>query len=172
MADDHGDHREAAAAAPEDGLQRREQLVGRQPLRGILLQLAGEDVEQHLGIGAGIQVAAIAAHQLSRQLGDVGQVAVVPEADAKGGIHVERLGFVDAVAAGRRVAHVADADVAHQLQHVALVEDVAHQAGFLAHRQLVLAHGHDAGRILAAVLQHRQRVIDPLVDRRRPDDAD
>ena len=32
--------------------------------------------------------------------------------------------------------------------------------------------GHDAGGILAAVLQHRQRVIDPLIDRAGPDDAD
>jgi hypothetical protein len=31
---------------------------------------------------------------------------------------------------------------------------------------------HDARGVLAAMLQHRQRVIDLLVDRRVPDDAD
>ena len=57
-------------------------------------------------------------------------------------------------------------------QHVALLEDVAHQAVLLAHEQLAFVAGHDAGGVLATMLQHRQRVIDLLVGGRVPDDAD
>ena len=67
---------------------------------------------------------------------------------------------------------MADADVALQPQHVALLEDIAHQAVLLAHEQLAVVAGHDARGILAAVLQDRQRVIDLLIDWRVPDDAD
>ena len=88
------------------------------------------------------------------------------EADAVGRVDVERLRLGRAVAAGRRVAHVADADVALQLQHVPLLEHVAHQAVVLAQEQRALVLGHDARRVLAAVLQHGQRVVDLLVDRR------
>ncbi len=68
----------------------------------------------------------------------VGQVAVVAEANAVRGVHVERLRVVRAVRARRRVAHVADADVALELEHVLLLEHVAHQAGILAHEQLAV----------------------------------
>ena len=84
----------------------------------------------------------------------VGQVAVVAEADAERRVDVERLGLVRAVAAGRRVAHVADPGIAHELAHVLLAEHVAHEAGVLVHEQRVLVHRHDAGRVLAAMLQH------------------
>ena len=47
-----------------------------------------------------------------------------------------------------------------QLQHVPLLEHVAHQAAALAQEQLAFVAGHDARGVLAAVLQHRQRVID------------
>ena len=42
----------------------------------------------------------------------------------------------------------------------------------LAHEQLALGDGHDARGVLAAVLQHRQRVIDPLIDSAGSDDSD
>jgi hypothetical protein len=63
-----------------------------------------------------------------------------------------------------------DADVAAQLQHVTLLEHVTHETVVLAHEQLALVRSHDAGGILAPVLQHRQRVIDLLVGCREPDD--
>ena len=94
------------------------------------------------------------------------------EADAVGRIHVERLRLGGAVAAGGRIAHVADADVAGELEHVPLLEHVAHQACALARAQPPLEGGHDAGRILAAVLQHRQRIIQALIDGTGADDAD
>ena len=115
---------------------------------------------------------AILAHQHLGQLARVGEIAVVAEADAVGGIHVEGLRVVRAVGAGRRVAHVADADVALELEHVLLLEHVAHQTRVLAHEQLARLAGHDAGGILAAVLQHRQRVIDALIDRAHSDHSD
>ncbi len=67
---------------------------------------------------------------------------------------------------------MADADVAFELEHVMLLEHIAHQATALAHVQLALGRGRDAGGILAAVLQHGQRVIQTLVDRTGADDAD
>src|SRR5690606_33464863 len=64
-----------------------------------------------------------------------------------------------------------DAHVAAQAVHVALAEHIAHQP-LAAHReQLAAIGGHDARGILAAVLQHRQRVIQLLVDRTASGDA-
>ena len=145
---------------------------GRSARRAGARQLAREHVEQHFRIGAGVEMTEVFADQHFRELGGVRQVAVVPEADAVRRVDVERLRFGGGVAARGRIAHVADADVALQAQHVALLEDVAHQAVLLAHEQLAVVAGHDAGGVLAAVLQHRQRVIDLLIDRRVPDDAD
>ena len=106
------------------------------------------------------------------QLGGVGEVAVVREADAVRRIDVERLRLGRAVAARRRIADVPDADVALELQHVPLLEHVADQAVVLAQEQLAVVRGHDARGILAAMLQHRQRIVELLVDRAVTDDAD
>lgn len=54
------------------------------------------------------------------------------QSDAIRGVDVERLGLGRGRAARSRVAHMADADVAHQALHVALLEHVAHQAIILA----------------------------------------
>jgi hypothetical protein len=68
---------------------------------------------------------------------------------------------------------VRDADLAAQAEHVLVgVEHVAHQPVVLAQVQLVAVARDDAGRVLAAVLQHRQRVVQLLVDRRVRDEAD
>ena len=72
------------------------------------------------------------------QLARIGQIAVVRQADAVGRIDVERLRFGGAVAAGGRITHVADADVAPELEHVLLLEHIAHQARALAHEQLAV----------------------------------
>jgi hypothetical protein len=42
---------------------------------------------------------------------------------------------------------------------VVLAEHVAHQALVLALVKTIIAAGHDARRVLAAVLQHRERVV-------------
>ncbi len=67
---------------------------------------------------------------------------------------------------------MADADVAPQLEHVMLLEDIAHQAAALAHAQFAFDGSGDAGGILAAMLQHGERVVQPLVDRACADDSD
>src|ERR1700733_9330185 len=172
VADDHGDHRVAAAAAAVERRQRREHVRRRDARRADALQLGGEHVQQHLRIGGGVQVAPVFADQDLGELHGIGEVAVVAEADAVGRIDVEGLRLGGTVAAGGRVTHVADADVALELEHVMLLEHVAHQAAALAHAQLPLARGgSDAGGVLAAVLQYRERVVEPLVHGAGPDDA-
>jgi hypothetical protein len=67
---------------------------------------------------------------------------------------------------------VAHADRALELLHVTLLEHVTHQAHVLAQVQLAVVLGHDAGRVLAAVLQHGQRVVELLVDGAEAHDTD
>src|SRR5690606_37455665 len=67
---------------------------------------------------------------------------------------------------------MADAHVALEGEHVALLEHIAHQTGVLAQKELTFMTGHDARGILSAVLQHDQGIVDLLVDRRMPDDSD
>ena len=57
---------------------------GRQLAAALALQFIGEDVEQRLGIGAGVQVAPVVIDQQFLQLAGVGEVAVVREADSVG----------------------------------------------------------------------------------------
>ena len=136
VADDHRDDRITTAAAPIDRAHRGENVGGRHARRTYALQLGRQHVEQHFGIGTGVEVAAVFALEHFAEFARVGQVAVVREADAVWRVHVERLRFGGAVAAGGRVAHVAHADVALELLHVVLLEHVAHQALPLANEQL------------------------------------
>jgi hypothetical protein len=48
------------------------------------LQLVGEHVDEQLGVGARVEVTAVFAEELVRQLARVGEVAVVHEDDAVG----------------------------------------------------------------------------------------
>jgi hypothetical protein len=98
VADHHGDHRVAAAAAAVDGVGGGENVGRRHARRADALQFGGQHVEQHFGIRGRVQVAPVLAHQHFGQFARVGQVAVVAEADAVGGIDVERLRIVGAVA--------------------------------------------------------------------------
>jgi hypothetical protein len=168
----HGDHCVAAPDAPVHRAHGREDVGRGGAGRAEALQLAREHVEQHFGVGRRVEVAAVLALQHVGELARIGQVAVVRQAQAVGRVHVERLRLGRAVAAGRGVAHVADAGVALELQHVALLEHVAHEPVVLAQEELALVGGHDPRRVLAAVLKHRQRVIDLLVDGTETDDAD
>ena len=61
VADDHRDDGITAAATAIHGAHRREDVGGRDPRRADALQLRGEHVEQHFGIGAGVEVAAVFA---------------------------------------------------------------------------------------------------------------
>ena len=125
-----------------------------------VLQLAGQHVEQHFGIGAGVDVAQVAAAQISLKLFGVGEVAVVRQHDAEGRIHIKWLRFSTAACvAGGGIAHMGDASVAHQVAHIARAEHIAHHAGVFMHMEHLTLGGDDARRILSAVLQHLQSVI-------------
>jgi hypothetical protein len=65
-----------------------------------------------------------------------------------------------------------DTHITMQAQHVSRVEGITHQAVTLAEVQMAAVTGHNACRILAAVLQYRQAVIDLLVDWPVGHDAD
>ncbi len=102
----------------------------------------------------------------------VHEVAVVGEADAVRRVHVERLRLRDRRAARGRITDVAEPDVAAELEHVPLQEHVADEAVALAHAEPARVVGHDARGVLAAMLQHRERVVDRLIHGLLPDDAD
>ena len=72
---------------------------------------------------------------------------------------------------GSGIAHMGDARVAQQGAHVARAEHVAHQAVALVQIEGVAVQRGDARRILPAVLQYLQAVIQQLVDGVVSDDA-
>ncbi|CPI88074.1 Uncharacterised protein [Bordetella pertussis] len=137
------------------------------------LQLVRQHIEQHFGIGIGIDVAAVDAVERLAQLAPVGQVAVVGEHDAERRIDVERLRlFLAGAGAGGGIAHLAHAAGARQRAHVAGTEHIAHQAVRLVHVEVVALQRGDARRVLPPVLQQQQAVIEQLVDRPAPNDPD
>ena len=172
VADDHRDDGVAARATLVERLDGVEDLLRLQAVRRVLAELVREHVQQHFRVGVGVEVAVVLLLDEAFQLVGVDEVAVVREADAVRRVDVERLRFREARAAGRRVAHVAEADVARELQHVALQEDVADEAVALANAQPAAVVRHDAGGVLAAVLEHRQRVVERLIDGLMTDDSD
>jgi hypothetical protein len=170
--DDHGHDGITAAAAAINRIQGREHVRRRDARRADPLQLGSKHIQQHLRIGRGVEMAAVLAADDLGELRGVGQIAVVGETDAVGRVHVERLGLGDAVATGGGIADMPDADIAFQLEHVLLLEHIAHQATALAHAQPAIPGCRDTRRILTAMLQHRQSVINTLIDCARTDDAD
>src|SRR3546814_20105685 len=70
-------------------------------------------------------------------------LAVVRQRDAVGRVDVERLGLVQALAAGSRVAAVTDADAAFQQRHRAVVKHVPNQSVAFVHTQ----HGAVCGGV-------------------------
>jgi len=119
-------------------------------------------------------VTAVFAEELLRQLTRVGEVAVVYQDDAVGGVDVERLRlFLARRGALRGVAHVSEADVAQEGAHVAGAKRLAHLS--LGLEQVEDAAGlgrRDTRRVLPAMLQQQQRVVDVLIDRALSDNAD
>ncbi|EEP68730.1 hypothetical protein GCWU000324_00634 [Kingella oralis ATCC 51147] len=129
-----------------------------------LAQLVGEHVEQDFAVRLGVYMAQVLGIDLLVQLGGVGEIAVVCQHDAKGGADVKGLGFGGAacVACGG-ITNVGDAGVAVQIAHVAGAEHFAHHAFAFVHMKIAVLRGYDAGRVLPAVLQHLQAVIQKLV---------
>ena len=98
--------------------------------------------------------------QLGVQLDGVDEVAVVAERQlaAVGAVH--GLGVVPAVGARRRVAHVADGDVAAQRAQLLLVEDLVDEPELAqGHDVPVHVGGGDAGRFLTTVLEGVEREV-------------
>ena len=60
---------------------------------------------------------------------------------------------------------MAHSDISRQSQHMAVTKHVTYQPITLADMQSIVIPGHNAGRILPAMLQNRQRVINRLVNR-------
>ena len=87
----------------------------------------------------------------------VDEVAVVPEGDRAGGAVVdERLRVRPGVRAGRRVAGVADRELAREPRELALVEHLGDEAQVAQSGQPALVGDGDAGRLLAAVLERAE----------------
>ena len=174
VAGDQCDHGVRTAHATVDRRHGGEDHVGRQ--RAVApgaLDLVRQHVDQHLGVAAGVDVAPVDVEQFLLQRRRVGEVAVVHQHDAIGRVDVERLRLFLAVCVARGgIAHLAQAHAARQRAHVARAEHVAHHAARLVHEALRALHRDDAGRVLPAMLQQQQRVVDQLVDRDLSDDAD
>ncbi len=169
----HGVGTPAAAVHPGHGGEHG--LIVQGVVGDLLLELVGQHVEQHFGVGAGIDVAQVLAEQLQLQLVRVGEVAVVGQDDAEGGVHVERLGLGGrGRTPGGGIAHVGDAHVAEQVAHVPGAEHIPHQAVVLVHVEGVVFRRADARGVLPAVLEHLHPVIQQLVHgalRHHPQDS-
>ena len=172
----HGHHRVGPLAAAMHARDRLEYVGGSQamPLHGTL-QFVGQNVEQHLGVGTRVDVAQVLLEQAVLQKLGIGQVAVVAQDYAEGGVHIEGLGFGRAGGRpGSGITHMGNAYVAHQIAHVPGTEHIPHHAQVLVHVEHAAIHGDDAGCILTPVLQELQAVIKHLVDglvRNNADDA-
>ena len=164
-ADDHGHRRVGALAAPMDAGHGLEHFLRAGLPSPGFAQLAGKQVQQHFRIAGGIDVVQILLLQFRPQRLRVGEIAVVRQGDAVGRVDIHRLGFREAGGAGRGIAHMADAHPARQPFDVSLLKDLAHQPGRLAQMHLPPGAGHDAGGVLPAVLQHRQGIVNLLIDR-------
>ena len=106
----------------------------------------------------------ILAKEIVLELLGVGEIAVVPEHDAERRIHVERLRFGGGPRRARSgIARMRDARVAAERAHVARAEYVAHHAAALVHVEGRAFGRDDAGRVLAAMLQHQEPVVQDLV---------
>ena len=98
--------------------------------------------------------------QLGVQLDGVDEVAVVAERELAAVGAMDRLRVVPAVRAGRRVAHVADRDLAAERAQLLLVEDLVDEAEVAqGHDVTAYVRGGDAGGFLPAVLQCVQREV-------------
>ena len=76
------------------------------------------------------------------------------------------------IALRERLPINAQAHHARQRPHVPRAEHILDHPPRLVHETLGALHGDDAGRVLAAVLQQQQRVVDELVDGRSGNHAD
>ena len=132
----------------------------RSQLFGLLVgQLLSEDVEDALDVVVRIEEAVVFLEEERLELGVIDDVAVVGHDDAEGRVDLERLGVLPPAAADRGVAGVADADVPPEPFGVLRGEDVADEAVALLGVEAAVV-GDDAGRVLAAVLDGQEPLVE------------
>ena len=97
----------------------------------------------------------------------VGQIAVMPENDTEGRVHVKRLGLGKVRGrTGRWIAHMADTPVTGERSHIACAENITHQPRALLQVKGIAFSRCYSSRVLAAMLKHHQAIVEQLVDRR------
>jgi hypothetical protein len=91
----------------------------------------------------------------------VDEVAVVSQADTVRAVYIERLGFRVGTAASGRVAEVTKTHVSGQVSDTGSVLENArgHAVALALVETTARAAAHDTSRILAAVLQQIQRIV-------------
>ena len=135
------------------------------------LKLVGEHVEQDLRVRIRVHVPEVIAVDLKLQGIRIDEVAVVGKRDSVRRVDVEGLRFGGGVPARGGIAHVTDPHGALEREHVAGMEHVPNESAALALMQALTVPGDNAGRVLPAVLQRGEGVVEVLVDRRAGDDA-
>ncbi len=123
--------------------------------------VVGDQCGDHLGVGARSETL---ADRLAERL-RVDEIAVVAECDrAHAAVVEQRLRVLPAAAAGRRVARVADRELAVEAGQAPLVEHLRDQAEVAKRCQPALLADRDSGRLLAAVLQCVQAEVGEACD--------
>ena len=112
------------------------------------------EVQDHLGVGGRLHHGAV-AHELAAQTEAVGEVAVVADRETAGiQLGEQRLHIAQDGRAGRRIAHMADRDMARQaFDHLAAGEGVADEAEPALAVKAASVEGDDAAGLLAAMLE-------------------
>ena len=159
-----GDQRPLGDHAERDGADGAVERV-LNPLGPAATRSVGDELGEHLGVAGGGELDAL-FHQVIVQPGRVRQVAVVAEHQlTKVGCCVDRLHVGQRVAAGGRVAGVADRDsrlsrpVVLELGERLLVEDAADQSEPLVQRQARPVADGNPGGLLPAVLQRMEAEV-------------
>jgi hypothetical protein len=98
--------------------------------------------------------------QALRELIGIGQVAVMGEDNTVRRIDVKGLGFRTGARPGGGVTAMTDTHIPHQPLDIFLLENIPDQAiGLVSVEAGLLITGRNTGRILAAVLNHPERII-------------
>ena len=135
-------------------------------------QFVRKHVQQEFAVGICVEIAAIAETHFAGQLAGVGEIAVVGQGDSVGAIDKKRLGLGIPMGACRGITHMPEAGGTLQVLHMASSKGLAHQSPRAARAAYSLVIGHDARRVLAAVLEHDQGVVDVRRRRALPHQAD
>jgi len=118
--------------------------------------IAADEGRDHLGVETRLELHAV-RDELRAQLLDVDEIPVVAERDgASPAVVDERLRVGPLVRPRRRVARVADCDLAGQRLQLLLVEHVCHETHLTEHREVPAVGNRDPRRLLAAVLEREQ----------------